>query len=98
LTNETNRIEITNHNGTKITLIFDEKPELKELQSLVDGYIEVAYENKEYQLLVNEEGLLGSYVTSRINLLATMFRTQDPQIPGLLVGDAVVLFGDAKMR
>lgn len=96
MTNGTNDayedITLENDNGTKVYIISDkETPPLSILQGLVGGYIEVAYETRAYQTIVNEEGLPRELDE---NYLAMGFAGPHSD---QLVGDVIILVGDAKL-
>jgi len=73
--------------GTVIVKPNVEQPSLKELQNLVDGYIErvpCTYKSKKEVMIINEEGRLKSLP---VNMYASDYYN------GVIVGDAVILQG-----
>jgi len=67
----------------------DRAPTLEEAQRLVGGFVELVRspEHREWQILVNEEGLLNGLP----------FNEEATKICGTgIVGDAVILKGDAR--
>lgn len=86
--------------STTTTYISDKQPTLKELQLLVDGNIEVAYDDGNTQIICNEEGkfLNLPYNSGATSLWHSMLRTDAfYEIPDCIMGDAVVLTKDALM-
>ena len=85
---------------TTTTYISDKEPTLKELQSLVGGYIELVYDDGKTQIICNEEGKLnGSHYNSGATSLWHSLLRQDAfyEIPDHIVGDVVVLTKKALM-
>jgi hypothetical protein len=80
----------------KTTYIDDKKPTLKELQTFVGGLIQVVYaDDGKTQIVMDEEGKIKG---KRINLEATNLWFPDQYIlPDVIVGDAVVLKGKARL-
>ena len=83
-----------NKNGTKLYTFEDKKPDLHQMQALVGGYIEVIH-CMGYDLVVNEEGRMLGYPK---NEKATELYHKIPIHSGDIVGNAVVLFGNARLR
>ena len=72
-----------------ITVIEDRQPTLEEAQKIVGGYVEMVHSptEPEWQILVNEEGLLEGLP----------FNAEATKLCGTgIVGPAIVLKGDAK--
>jgi len=80
----------------KTTYIDDKKPTLEELQTFVGGLIQVVYaDDGKTQSVMDEEGKIKG---KRINLEATNLWFPDQYIlPDVIVGDAVVLKGKARL-
>lgn len=74
-------------------------PTLEEMQKLVAGYVELitpgaAWDGQQAEVYCNEEGKLKNMP---VNALATKYiRTQIPAFWDVLVGDVVLLVGDAR--
>ena len=72
----------------KIHTIKDKRPNLKELQHLVGGYITMVYLKNGDQLIVDEDGLMKEKLPNEeASILAGT----------LIVGDAVLLKGKGKL-
>jgi hypothetical protein len=84
---------------TKTTHIKDKPPTLEELQELVGGYIEVAYAPNGDQIIMDEEGKLKN---KPINWEATehwLGKKENYAIyPDVIVGDVIILSGNAKQE
>jgi len=78
-----------NEFSTDITTIKDKAPTLEEMQKMVGGWIEVIYLSNGDQMIVNEEGL-------RLKLDINREASQIAQ--KLIVGDVIILKGEARMK
>lgn len=73
----------------RIALFNDRQPTLKELQEIVEGYIEVINLPGDIQMIVNEEGKLYDL---DINLQASILAKQT------IVGNVALLTGTAQLK
>ena len=84
--------------------IKDKKPSLKELQTLVGGYIEILYDNGKIQMICNEEGKLFNlpYNNKATDLWYKLLKEDKVKYTfsifgDELVGDVVVLYDKARI-
>jgi len=77
--------------------IDDKEPTYEEVKKLVGGYIEIAYDDGNTQIICNEEGKIYGHPYNRkaTEEWATLLG-DDPQ--DILVGDCVILTGEALLK
>jgi|TARA_Y100000034_G_C6711785_1_gene314454 hypothetical protein len=91
-------------NGTSIYYIDDKEPTLELLQKLVDGNIEIAYDDGELQMICNEEGKMQSlplnYGATAIweEKLRKFYSNPAYVMKDILVGNIVICSGKGKLR
>lgn len=89
--------------GTYVYYISDNEPNLEQLQSIVGGNIEVAYDDGDMQIICNEEGKINGMP---INTEATIIWEEklrklnsNPSyvMPDVLVGDVIICTDKGKL-
>ena len=81
--------------------IDDKEPTYEELKNMVGGYIELAYDDGNTQIICNEEGKIHGLP---VNEEATkewanqLGKHSFYEMPDILVGDCVILTGEALMK
>ena len=75
------------------TYISDKAPNLETLQKMVGGYIQMVESKTGEQIIIDEEGKL-----KPLNMEATKLWFGDSPLYDVLVGDAVVLSGKARLK
>ena len=84
----------------KTIIIKNKKPTLSEAQNLVGGYIEIAYDDGQTQIICNEEGKLFG---ASVNIEATTLWAQKlgvklvADMHDVLVGDILILENKARL-
>ena len=81
--------------------IDDKEPTYKEIKEMVGGYIEIAYDDGNTQIKCNEEGKihglpLNEEATKEWSKLLKV--NSFYEMPDILVGDCVILTGEALLR
>ena len=80
------------------------EPTLKEMQKIVGGYIEIAYDDGKTQIICNEEGKMiglpiNQEATNIWNKLLGKFNSNPNYIHSdVLVGDVLILYGEARIK
>ena len=85
----------------KLITIKDKQPTLKEIQKIVGGYIEFAYDDGKTQIICNEEGKVYGHpynaeATKLWNKLLSDSQFYEINTD-VLVGDVVILEGKARL-
>ena len=88
----------------KTIYIEDKQPTLKEIQKMVGGYIEFVWDNGVVQVICNEEGKLQGLPVNKeatkiwAELLFEGGNAVIGRMTDCLVGDVVILKGDARLN
>ena len=82
--------------------IEDKEPTYEEIKKLVGGYIEVAYDDGNTQIICNEEGKIHGHpfnkeATDEWNRLLSKHKFYEHNTD-VLVGDVVILTGEALLK
>ena len=86
----------------KLHRIDDKEPTYEEIKKLVGGYIEIAYDDGETQIICNEEGKIyglpiNEKATDEWNKLLSKHKFYELNTD-VLVGDVVILTGEALLQ